>query len=120
MNDTTLVGLALASMLVAALVFAGAVWAAQRAGRALRYAIARERDTGHRRLRQRVTNLVGRKQDTMETVLKADTMPGYVWFHWSRRPREPFVEIHGWAPFEWAARVQLRRNRPPSGRSARR
>jgi len=108
-------------IMLAVLVLLVALAAAARRGlRWLRYAINRERETGHAGVRRRVTRLVGRKQDVYETVMKADTMPGYVWWRWTRKPRQPFTEEFGWAPTQRLARRRLRRSGPGRDGSPRR
>lgn len=118
--STTTVVWTLAAVTVAAIVLTGAVWAYQRAARSLRYRIAREHAEGYRKRRRRAVNLVGRFKDTSALVLPADTMPGYVWFYWSRKPRQPLEEQYGWAPFKWVARRQLQRAQDAESRSPRR
>lgn len=93
-----------------AVVVALGVLAYRAATRRLRRAIAFERETGNLRVRRRTTVLVGRKKDVYEYVVKAETMPGYVWFRWTRKPRQPFTEDFGWAPTRRLARWRLRRS----------
>jgi hypothetical protein len=66
--------------------------------------IAYEYASGNLGVRRRVQHTIGRKHDVLDTALRAETMPGYMWFYWTRRAGEGFRERHGWALTKKAAR----------------
>jgi hypothetical protein len=68
-----------------------------------------EKTSGHLKLRRRMANLAGRRQDTYETVVRAETMYGWVWISATRRSRTQFREVMGWAPTRRTAYRALRR-----------
>lgn len=70
-----------------------------------------ERSRGHLKLRRRMAQLAGRLKDEYDTVVRAETMPGWVWIAATRRPREPFAEAMGWSATRWGARRRLSRYR---------
>lgn len=111
--------MAAGGLLVAALLAYAAWRLARRLRRLLLSKIAHEAAVGHRGVRRRVQGLVGRRQDTFETVMEAETMRGYVWFYWTRRAREGYRERTGWAPTRRLARRQLQhvmaRDTPSAG-----
>ena len=84
-------------------------WRWRRFRRDLRRKIAHESVVGHAGIRRRVAALVGRRQDEFKDVMEAETMRGWVWFYWTRRPREGYRERTGWAPTKRLAQRQLAR-----------
>lgn len=105
--STWMIALAAGAVLTAALVTYG-VRRWRRFRRTLRQQIAHESVMGHTGVRRRVERLVGRRQDQFTQVLAADTMRGWVWFYWTRRPREGYRERTGWAPTKRLAQRRLR------------
>jgi hypothetical protein len=75
------------------------------------FKVAHEKSNGHLRVRARIRNMVGRKQDTYDGVMHAETMYGWVWLAFTRKPREPYIEVMEWAPTKRAARRRLARYR---------
>lgn len=62
---------------------------------------------GHLRLRRRIAQLAGRKQDRYATVTKAETMYGHDWLLTTRHPGQGLRENMGWAPTRRSARRRL-------------
>lgn len=73
--------------------------------------IGREKVVGHVRLRRRMCNLAGKgnNKPRYETVVRAETMRGWVWIFCERRNGHGFEERMGWSPFRWTARRALAR-----------
>lgn len=77
--------------------------------RRLRNRVAHEQATGHTGVRRRVQRTVGRRTDTFKDVMRAETMPGWVWFYWTRHNGEAYREHTGWALTRRQARRRLAR-----------
>lgn len=109
MSTTGMVAAAAVAVVVAC-VAACTLWRTLTEGRRrLRNRIAHEQATGHAGVRRRIKHTVGRRTDTFQDVLRAETMPGWVWFYWTRRPGESYRERTGWAPTRGLARRRLAR-----------
>lgn len=86
----------------------------------LRRRIADEKVFGNIKVRDRQTRRVGRATDVLEATMPAETMPGWVWFRWTRHPRQPLTETIGWAPTRRLARRGLAKHRAQVASSGRR
>lgn len=90
---------------------AGGLWV----WRVLRFAhrrrVGQELASGRLKLRARMERMVGRGHfpEVQETVVRAETMYGWVWIKMTRKPRIPLRVEHGWSPFRWTARRALAR-----------
>lgn len=73
--------------------------------------VGAEKVRGHLRLRRRMQGLAGRRTNRPEftTVVRAETMYGWVWIITARHHGHPFTEVMGWSPFERTARRAMAR-----------
>lgn len=112
MTGLTIAHLAVLGVVLAAVALAIAGWYVSRQLRAYHLLrLAEEKANGHFKVRRRMRSMVGKTKDTYDGVMRADTMYGWVWMAFTRRPREPYVEIMEWAPTRRAARRALARYR---------
>lgn len=112
MTALTISHLAVLAVILAVVALAIGGWYAARQLRTYHHLrFADEKANGHLKVRQRMRNMVGRRRDTYDGVMRAETMYGWVWMAFTRKPREPYVEVMEWAPTRRAAKRALARYR---------